>query len=265
MEIIEILIIGLVAVFLIAILATMFSGKRQKKPKKSKIERTLSKGEEKPAQESAKQDRTFNIVKKGRLSRISKKALQTNARSATVERVFERTPPMTQTAQEDIYIDPLNPESEKLLKEYESINFGKEKVVSFKELKLRAQEAETISQTDEEYSSANFITSRNQSGKTGVYGQFHVGDHKSTSFDLNEDSKDNLSLKEQSFMEFVEKRRKEKSELAALKLSSFSDVIDQESQTQETLSGDIDYSDVVIAEALLNPKYKQIKNNKPKK
>ena len=125
----------------------------KKKTKKTKPAKSIEKPAETQKQETPtqKESPSFKIVKKSRLSRVSKKALQTNARTATVEKVFERTLPMPTEENKNVYIDPLEPSHEELLRQLENIEAPSRKVVSLKDLKQELTAQEHFEQ--EEYSS----------------------------------------------------------------------------------------------------------------
>ena len=135
MTILEYCIIGAVVGAVVSIFISVFKGKKKTKPQKTSKPAEQPKAEEKPAEP----DRSFKIAKKSRLSRVSKKALETNARTARVEKVFERTPPMPSTQQTDVYVSPLDAQSEQLLQSLEGVETSGRKVVSFKELKSQAK------------------------------------------------------------------------------------------------------------------------------
>lgn len=265
MGIIEYTIIGALAGACVWLVATIFKGKNAKKAIKAKQE----KPKEEPKKEEEKKtepDRSFKIVKKSRLSRVSKKALETNARTATIEKVFERTPPMPTQTNQDIYVEPLEPASQQLLDALEGVDAQNRKVVSIGELKRQAgQSAQDIYTSyypdpTEEYSSEKYLSKGRAGEVTGEYTGIHLGSGKRSytnpkavpDFDKAKLTDDNVMDIEQ----LLGKDAVDKSAPWGMQRNPF---MRQPEFYQEQSSDDIDFSDVVVAEALLNPKFKQKK------
>ena len=111
--------------------------KKKKKAKKETKKAEPAKKEE-PKKEEPK-DRSFKVAKKSKLTRVRKKALETNARTATIERVFERTPPKSLETQEILVEQPMEESNRELLEELKSAQTD-QKVVSIAELKRKLRE-----------------------------------------------------------------------------------------------------------------------------
>ena len=226
----------------------LFKKKKSKKKKAEKPSESKPVKKEEPKPEPA--DRSFKIQKKSKLSRISKKALQTNARTGTVERVFERTPSMPETQEQDVYVDVLKQEDEELIETIKDIEVGDKKIITLRELRQKVAEAKKEQPQDEipVQEKKEKLISQGKAGEvTGEYVGVHLGSCKPT-----EDKKpsnpeeprstnnDDIDLEELMQLEM---------------LSSFRRPVKEEPQKKD----EIDFSDAVVAEAILNPKFKNKK------
>ncbi len=141
MEIIVYILLGLAGVMIVVALvkAGIF-----KKKKKNDNKNQDKKAESKPQEKSkAEQDTGFKISKKERLTKINKKALETDSRTATVERVYAKTPDKEQDDKPVIEINQrLSPADEDLVSAISQINTEERKVVSLGELKKQKQAME---------------------------------------------------------------------------------------------------------------------------
>lgn len=265
MGILEYLIIAAAGLVILWVLSKLL--KKKKKSKKTTKEQSSVPKKEEPKKEEPKPepDRSFKIAKKSRLSRVSKKALETNSRTATVEKVFERTPPMPTDIQTDVYVEPLEPESQQLLDALSGVEASNRKVISVKELKQRIKPAESLQNTDyypsddEEYSSAKYISSGRAGEITGQYTGIHLGSakHKSSkpqpkgfgdSKVLVDDEDDDID-----FEKLFDNGMFGSNSFSAIERGGFKNL----EQPKPDKSDDIDFNDMVVAEAMLNPKYKK--------
>ena len=131
------IILGSISLFIIVVSWGVFSFKK----KKEKQDDTPVM--EAPEPEPVKQDDEFKVTKVGRFSRVSKKALESDSRTATIERVYEKTPEKEPT---DQFINPmsLSQESEELLDSINQLEKDDAKVVSIGELQKSVDEAEKV-------------------------------------------------------------------------------------------------------------------------
>ena len=253
MGVIEFVILGAIALACVALFFALLKGKKQPK---AKNEKPAEPKKESPKEEKPQElDRSFKIAKKERLSRVSKKALETNARTATIEKVFERTPPMPSQTDADVYVEKLDPASEELLKTLQNVDSSNRKVVSFKELKDQAKILSASDNNDiqEEYSSAKYISRSSAGAIQGNYTGVHLGrarpSKQSERLDIKEDVTEDDIV---DFKTMFERARLERSGFMPMgRASSFNE------QSQDIVDENIDFSDVVVADAIMNPKYKQ--------
>jgi len=132
--------------FVIAFASIWFVRKKKKAPKVQPQKETAK---EEPAKTDEKKDRNFKIVRKTKGARVSRKALDTNARTAQVERVFEKTeieqpePPATQ--------EQLSDDNEELIEAIGSLDKTETSVVSIGEL-TKTFDRESNRLTDVEHS-----------------------------------------------------------------------------------------------------------------
>lgn len=256
MDTIAYIIIGacIIGCFVALCKAGLFKKKKKAKKETKKAEPVKK---EEPKKEEPK-DRSFKVAKKSKLTRVRKKALETNARTATIERVFERTPPKSLETQEILVEQPMEESNRELLEELKSAQTD-EKVVSIAELKRKLREQRQQQQEQaivEEEEQSNIVDAGQTSGE---YFGVHIGAGKSKI------------------------QRNQASEIVSLiqpspkpsnpQMPSFEELFNKSMGTrfgpkpaapkvQE--EAEIDYSDAVIAEAILNPKYKQFQNKNKK-
>lgn len=180
------IIVGVVFGILFAII------KATKKNKKKKAATKSLKVDDKAKSEPAKADTLFKIERKGKVGKVSKKALQTNSRTATIEKVFAKQPnsPVAESDLSDIGAE--NP----------------------------------------------FITANDK--------QKDVGDYSKIGMRVNH-AMDKMALEKELLDAF--------DELNGANPFSFAQ---QGFKFNEQKNKDFDYSDMVVAEAILNPKYKTI-------
>lgn len=263
MGILEYLLIGVAGLVVIWVLSKLL--KKKKKAKKATKEQAPEQKKEEPKEEPKPEpDRSFKIAKKSRLSRVSKKALETNSRTATVEKVFERTPPMPSSTQTDVYVEPLEPESQQLLDSLSSVETTDRKVISVKELKQHIQPKDKSPNTDyypsdeEEYSSARYISSGRAGEITGQYTGIHLGSSKpQTTKPQHKGTLDNTVVVDDDedidFEKLFDSGMFGSSSFTAMERNGFKNL----EQPKPDKSDDIDFNDMVVAEAMLNPKYKK--------
>ena len=139
MSISYILIIVSAIGFLIALASVLIIKKKKTaKPKPAKIE---------PQSEPQKKDESFRIARKSKNARVSKKALESDSRSAKIERVFEREPDNQPEA--EVQVDELDEENEALVDAISSIESDGRKVVSIGEL-VRETKIDEAQQTEQQ-------------------------------------------------------------------------------------------------------------------
>ena len=262
MTILEYCIIGAVVGAVVSIFISVFKGKKKAKPQKTSKPAEQPKAEEKPAEP----DRSFKIAKKSRLSRVSKKALETNARTARVEKVFERTPPMPSTQQTDVYVSPLDAQSEQLLQSLEGVETSGRKVVSFQELKNQAKPIteEVVVDDTEEYSSAKYLSSGRAGEITGDYSGIHLGRVKTKPTP----KRDNIKIEAEPIRDFNGEAVDFKALFNNRRLRDHNMFDTQDLPQHEAADKDeFDLNDAVVADAILHPRYQQkkIKHSRFKK
>ncbi len=143
----ESLLIAVFVVLMAFVLCTFFV--KLVKHSIKKKDKSSAKQQSKPTETAKPKPDEFKISKKSRLSKVSKKALKVDSRSATVEPVFARTPPSAQTTQsKDIEVDQrLTAESEKFIEQFGSAKTGERKVVSFADIKKEQAAAAASAKT----------------------------------------------------------------------------------------------------------------------
>lgn len=273
MEIVVYIISGVCGV--LAIYAVVKAGlfKRKKKSNAKPQEKPKDAGAEiqKPAADTG-----FKVTKKERLTRVSKKALQTDSRTATVERVFAKTKEDENADGGEIQISQkLSREDEDLISAIEQINTEERKVVSLDELKKQSEVNKAVDLAQEKLEAEGIKTidgenkKRTSSGRagevTGEYSGISIG-RKGTSF----------SPKKTDATQKVEKKDDDDDELDFDNLfknrSPFMDPEFNPFRNRNRFFGHpepvekekpkkFDLGDAVQAEAILNPKFKN-KNKK---
>lgn len=121
------------AVCLVAVFVGILLVKR-KKMAKAKPDATTQ-------PEPIKKDEDFKIARKSKTARVSKKALESDSRSARVERVFERE--SDNQAEAEVQVDDLDKDSKALVDAISTVASEGRKVVSIGELARQAKIDET--------------------------------------------------------------------------------------------------------------------------
>ncbi len=241
--------------------------KKQEEPAKAKPDQPKTEEKKEPKENL---DRSFKIARKSKLSRVSKKALETNARTATIERVFERTPFVPQESNKDVYVQPLEAQTEEFYQAVKELDAEGRKIVSLGELKKQTEKAEQniIEEVDEnnpeEYSSIKYLSSGRAGEITGEYSGVHLGRPKPSGSEPNKQNfaKDNNFESNEDVEQEIQKIINRSKRTPKGFGSNFGYLEEPEIPEQKD-NDDIDFSDAVVAEAILNPKYKQIsKKNK---
>jgi len=251
----------------VIILASLFfSNGGKKKGKKSK---KAEPAQEKKVEEKPK-DTTFKISKKERVTKISKKSIEADSRTATVERVFERTPEQPESVNTNIEI-PLSPEAEAYERELSKVKADDRKVVSFGELQKQAEEmekneAERIAEEERlatelsikprahyarDYSS---LERYNPEYLLGEYTGFGVGNSSERASIEEIQQKADKEIDEGN-QKFEDQLRDSFEKLGLRRTNPFEDSFAQ--KREEPIADD--YSSMVEHEAILNAKYKRNK------
>ena len=229
---------------------------KAKPAKKNEAKPQQPKAEEPKKEEKPEKDRSFNIVKKSRLSRVSKKALSTNSRTGTVERVFERTPEAPK--EEPVIIDVLEQHNEDLLQSVKDVEIEGKKVVSITELMQKAEEkvesaaVEKYSEPVKEKTDAGFVS--------GDYFGIHIGSSKRQPIIKAEKDEpiEPVSEKINELNSEFGNIFKRGTELGISGLDRFKN-FNKPADNNDGEEDPLDLNNIIIADAILNPKYKNKK------
>ena len=230
--------------------------KKRKKPEQKKVEKPKeSKPEEVKKEEQPAKDRSFNIVKKSRLSRISKKALSTDSRTGTVERVFALTPEAPK--QEHVYIDSLEQQNEELLQAVKDVDTEGKKVVSITELKQKAEHQTAVEECD---TNETVVAEKTDAGfVSGNYWGVHIGSSKRPSVEKNNIEQEQSDEETISLNARFKNLFKRGTEFGTPGIDRFRRPGATEDINEEDEDDGINLNDIIIADAILNPKYKKKK------
>ena len=231
--------------------------KKRKKPEQKKVEKPKeTKPEEVKKEEQPAKDRSFNIVKKSRLSRISKKALSTDSRTGTVERVFALTPEVPQ--EEHVYIDSLEQQNEELLQAVKDVDTEGKKVVSITELKQKAEQQTAVEECD---TNETVVAEKTDAGfVSGNYFGVHIGSSKRARVEKINIDQEHLDEEETISLNARFKNLfKRGTDLAVQGSDRFRRPGATEDINEEDEDDGINLNDIIIADAILNPKYKKKK------
>lgn len=249
---ITLIVLGSVSLFIIVISWGIFSFKK----KKIKEEDANDANKE---PESVKQDDEFKVTKIGRFSRVSKKALSTDSRTATIERVYEKTPEKEPT---DQIINPmaLSKESEELIDTINQIEKDDSKVISIGELQKNAEELEMAEENATHESNI-------EENKSNIrYSGIGIGmDKSNVNNSVNTEIGDNTQSIN-SEMETIRNRVFGNQTPGGLNNFDFPPRFRTSApfapNTSSTSSEETDYNKLIESEAILNPKFKKNKNKK---
>ena len=251
-------ILGSVSLFIIVVSWGLFSVKKKKTKKEEPNKKEESKKVENPESKTEKIDDQFKVTKLGRFSRISKKALTSDSRTATVERVYEKTP---DKEPEDQIINPmpLSQESEELIDSLNQIDKTESGVVSIGELQKEAEALDRSEATIVEEP----VPAEDTNNFNSRYSGIGIGMNRSKAIQ-NPSEQSNLQNSVHSEMESIKNRIFGNQNPAAI--NSFD--MPPRFRTNSGLANsapkteDINYSDMIESEVILNPKFKNRKNKK---